>query len=504
MFSSENYENQFDKNAASLRRRLNASYLSSVLLFLVPLAYQYLPCILDGRALSTAEPAPLWMWIVPLIVFFAALVFSVVIRSKITVVERAFRTYCAAETLIIDEEKVYGSTVQGQFSLPFDRIDNVTFYKNPDKNSYFAFLAKNDLLEVKDTAGKSFLFYSFANAARLKAAMERKRVEHTDPSLPDDEHNRFADSVDAYTAHDIQDIERPRQRTNVLSLLVRSLVIALCICVLGYSVYQIADKIIDDRRAAEAYEALRADQNVFSAVARSKHLKEPSAMLTVLQMQDADGVYEDYVPSDIVDPDKADHYAKCYANFLSHANSNPNMYAWIYMTDTEVDYPVMWKEYDNDYYLHHDYQGNESRSGAIFADGWLSPNYYSNKNMVLYGHNMKNGRMFNSVKKWCNSPDIKTLVKTTQIEIYTREGLYLYNIFSYYVDDTFFFDETAFGNDGEYLEFLAKVYKKSYIKTGLEYNPSSRICTLITCTNGSDGDSRYVVHGILNGFISFD
>ena len=325
-----------------------------------------------------------------------------------------------------------------------------------------------------------------------------------DSTPPDDNSNRFADSVDAYTAHDMQNIERSRQRTNVASLLIRSLVIAFCICLLGYSVYRIADKIIDDRRAAEAYESLRADKDTASALARSKVLPEPKSMPTVLQMLDADGVYEDYMPSDSVDPNKADHYANVYANFLKWVNLNPDIYAWIYMTDTDVDYPVMWKQYDNEYYLNHDFQGNDSRSGAIFADGWVSSNYYSNKNMVLYGHNMKNGSMFNSVKKWCNKPDIKTLVKTTQIEIYTRDGLYIYNILSYYIDDTFFYDKTDFDSDEEYLAFLSKVSKRSYIRTERDYDASSRICTLITCTNGSDGDSRYVVQGILTGFIKFD
>lgn len=331
-----------------------------------------------------------------------------------------------------------------------------------------------------------------------------RTINRGNADLPEDESNRFADSVDAYTAHDMQNIERSRQRTNIASLLMRSLVIALCICVLGYSVYQIADKIIDDRRAAEAYEALRAGTDNISAISHSTRLQEPNAMLTVLQMLDADGVYEDYIPIESIDPNKADHYASFYANFIKRANDNPNMYAWIYMTDTAVDYPVMWKESDNEYYLKHDFQGNESRSGAIFADGWISPNYYSNKNMVLYGHNMKNGSMFHSVKTWCNKQDISSLVKTTQIEIYTREGLYIYNILSYYIDDTFFYDETVFGSDAEYLEFLSKITRKSYTKSGREYSADSRICTLITCTNGSDGDSRYVVHGILTGYLKFN
>lgn len=318
--------------------------------------------------------------------------------------------------------------------------------------------------------------------------------------------SRFADSCDAYTAHDLQNMERGRRRTNLLSLVLRCVIIAVCIAMLGYSVYEIAEKLIDDQLAAAAYAALRADPTDTVTLARSKHLQEPSGMPTVLQMLNADGKYEDYIPTPDgdVDPDRASHYAQIYANFLKRAGQYPNMYAWICMTDTVVDYPVMFKEHDNEYYLAHDFRGQESHSGSIFADGWVSPNYYGNLNMVLYGHNMKNGSMFHSVKTWCNSAKIKTLVNTTQIEIYTREGLYIYEILSYYIDDTFFYDETEFESDEEYLAFLDKIAGKSYVKTDRSYNADSRICTLITCTNGSDGDSRYVVHGLLKQFVSSD
>lgn len=314
--------------------------------------------------------------------------------------------------------------------------------------------------------------------------------------------SRFADSVDAYTVHDLQNMERARQRSQVISLLLRCAVIAVCISVLGYSAYQIIDKVMDNRRSAAAYEALQIDASDYITIPHSKALKEPNGMPTVLQMLDADGVYEDYVHTELPDADRSEHYAAFYANFLTVANTYPNVYAWIYMSDTRVNYPVM-KCSDNDYYLTHNYEGKESRSGSIFADRSISDNYYSNYNMVLYGHNMKDRTMFHTVKEWCNSSRIKTLVQTTQIEIYTREGLYIYNILAYYVDNSNRYATTYFSSDSDYLNFLNDAVKKSKTKTNKEYTADSRICTLITCTNGSDGDSRYVVHGILNQFIPF-
>lgn len=339
----------------------------------------------------------------------------------------------------------------------------------------------------------------------MDKAQKRRRIELPfDDDQPTDSVSRFADSVDTYTVHDLQNMEKARQRSQVISLFVRSAVIALCLCVLCYSAYQIIDKVLDNRRAAAAYSDLRVDVSDYTTVAHGKPLKEPNSMPTVLQMLDADGAYEDYVHSGAPESNRTEHYAAYYANFMSLANANPNVYGWIYMSDTDgrVDYPIM-KGEDNAYYLTHNYKGEESRSGSIFADCTLSGNFYANYNMVLYGHNMKDGSMFHSVKAWCNSAKIKTLVQTSQIEIYTRDGLYIYDILSYYIDDGNRFATTYFSDQADYLDFLKEISRKSHIRTNRAYTADSRVCTLITCTNGSDGDSRYVVHGILNHFVSF-
>lgn len=317
-----------------------------------------------------------------------------------------------------------------------------------------------------------------------------------------DDVNRFADSVDAYTVNDLQNMEKTRQRSQILSLLARSAMIAVCIGVLGYSAYMIGNKLVEDRLAESEYEELRVNESDYVTVEHSKNLQEPNAMPTVLQMLDADGEYEDYLnnPEDIVEPDRAQHYASYYRNFLSKAAQYEDMIGWIYMSDTWIDYPLM-KGENNSYYLEHNYKGEESRSGSIYADCNVNDNYYSNYNMVIYGHNMKDGSMFHSLKSWCNDAKIKTLIQTSQIEIYTKEGIYIYDILAYYIDDSNEFARIAFTSESDYLNFLNTISRRSNIRTNKEYTADTRICTLITCTNGSNGDSRYVVHGILNQFI---
>lgn len=314
---------------------------------------------------------------------------------------------------------------------------------------------------------------------------------------------RFADSVDSYTVNNLKQKEKSRGSSQIASLLIRSLIIAFCIGLMGYSAFRIGSKMFEDRQAEEIYEDLRVDEDYYITVLHATDLKEPNAMPTVLEMLDADGEYEDYMPSDIIAPDKAQHYTTYYKNYLEKSAEYKNMYGWIFMTDTNINYPLM-KGKDNDYYLDHNYKGDRSRSGSIFADCSIRDNYYANYNMVIYGHNMRDGSMFNSLKSWCNDAAVKTMAQTTQIEIYTREGVYIYDIFSFYVDDSNNFARTVFTSEDDYLTFLKRVARRSNVNTNREYNAQTRICTLITCTNGSNKDARYVVHGILNQFIPFD
>lgn len=77
----------------------------------------------------------------------------------------------------------------------------------------------------------------------------------------------------------------------------------------------------------------------------------------------------------------------------------PQLYGWLQIPDTQIDLPVMRPESDRDFYLHHDFTGAESAEGALFVDAESSL-WPQDGNTVIYGHNMKNGHIFGTLKMY--------------------------------------------------------------------------------------------------------
>ena len=71
---------------------------------------------------------------------------------------------------------------------------------------------------------------------------------------------------------------------------------------------------------------------------------------------------------------------------------NPDVIAWIEIPGLEISYPVV-QGRDNDYYLHHLITGENHKSGSIFMD-FQNQEDLSDRNTIIYGHNMKDGSMF--------------------------------------------------------------------------------------------------------------
>ena len=76
--------------------------------------------------------------------------------------------------------------------------------------------------------------------------------------------------------------------------------------------------------------------------------------------------------------------------------SYPDAIGWIYVPDTNINYPIMQGE-DNDFYLTHGTDGRSLKCGCIELD-FRCENRFQNNFNILYGHNMKNGSMFANVQ----------------------------------------------------------------------------------------------------------
>lgn len=72
---------------------------------------------------------------------------------------------------------------------------------------------------------------------------------------------------------------------------------------------------------------------------------------------------------------------------------NPDLVAWLTIDGTKIDYPVMWTPEDPEFYSHRGFDKKDSQNGLLFLDKGSRINEYGG-NLIVYGHNMKNGSMF--------------------------------------------------------------------------------------------------------------
>ncbi|MBQ7108513.1 MAG: competence/damage-inducible protein A [Clostridia bacterium] len=177
-----------------------------------------------------------------------------------------------------------------------------------------------------------------------------------------------------------------------------------------------------------------------------------------------------------------------FIGFETLKKKNSDIRAWIKIEGTKVNNPV-YQTTNNDFYLDHDMDKQKSRYGAIFIDEAAKVEKdYNSQNIVVYGHHMKDGSMFASLKKYT---DISYYKKHPIINFTTlyREGKY--KIFGVFIINTleehdngyvFNYRKHNFDDQEEFLEFIHEVKLRSIIDTGVEVSENDEILTLSTCT----------------------
>ncbi len=182
--------------------------------------------------------------------------------------------------------------------------------------------------------------------------------------------------------------------------------------------------------------------------------------------------------------------------------TNADIYAWIYVPGTSVDYPVLQHPTDNEFYLMHNLDKSYGYPGVIYTENYNSKDF-TDPNTVLYGHNMDNTTMFSTLHKFS---DPKMFETPHYIYIYTEDGRTLvYEIFAAYEYPSIHllinFDVK---NEYIYEQYLRNIGNMDLTSTGVanirhDITPTinDRIITLSTCTTDHDANERFLVVGVL-------
>lgn len=178
-------------------------------------------------------------------------------------------------------------------------------------------------------------------------------------------------------------------------------------------------------------------------------------------------------------------------DFKALREKNPDTVGWLYVGSCGISYPILQGE-DNDYYMNHTFEGTVNPSGAIIMD-YRDDKYLKDWNTFIYGHNMKNGSMFGSLKKLLND---ETLYDSDPyIYVYLPGYIYRYKIFSYYKDKP---DSKMYWTADtlqEYRQYIRDALSLSVRDLGVETSEENNMVTLVTCSGSGAGKMRFFVHG---------
>ena len=175
---------------------------------------------------------------------------------------------------------------------------------------------------------------------------------------------------------------------------------------------------------------------------------------------------------------------------------NADMVGWIQIEGTSIDYPVMQTPADPNYYLKHDFEKRYTDYGCPFMQADCDAIAPSD-NLIIYGHNMKDGSMFADLDKY-GSKDFWQAHKTVWFD--TALGSCAYEIFAVIhttvqadATDAFpFYRLVNAAAPEEFADYVSACQARALYDTGISAEYGDKLLTLSTCDNITD-DGRLIV-----------
>lgn len=164
--------------------------------------------------------------------------------------------------------------------------------------------------------------------------------------------------------------------------------------------------------------------------------------------------------------------------FLPLLEQNEDVVGWITIDGTQIDYPIVQAE-DNFHYLTRNFYHEESRAGSIYLDYRNDVKLANERNVILYGHRMRDGSMFENLTKYLDEDffnEYRTIEFDTLYDSYVGEVFAVYQTLT-----TFNYIETHFEHDAAFGELLNNIRETTHFSNDVEVTEEDMILTLSTC-----------------------
>ena len=181
--------------------------------------------------------------------------------------------------------------------------------------------------------------------------------------------------------------------------------------------------------------------------------------------------------------------------FYQLQKQNRDIVGWLKI-DGVVEEAVVQR--DNSYYLTHDALQNKSITGALFLDETCELTTVPTQ-MLIHGHNMKEGAMFGSLKKYKVKDasyyrahpfiDFNTIYENGRYVIFAVAEV---DIRYGRADYLPFWHNVRFSSAEAFTDYVTKARSLSHYRCNVDVVPGDRLLTLSTCT-GTDDNKRLLV-----------
>lgn len=199
-------------------------------------------------------------------------------------------------------------------------------------------------------------------------------------------------------------------------------------------------------------------------------------------------ILKDVIAENVSDNDNRKEN-KYKINFDSLKKKNNDTVGYIKINGTNIEQVVV-KGKDNNYYLHHNFEKQENSAGWVFAD-YRNKLDDTDKNIVIYGHNMRNDTMFGTLKnvlslEWQENEEYR------KIHFITENESAIYDVFSVYqIKDEDYYMKIDFETE-QFKKYIDVIKSRSVYNFKVEVTEDDNILTLSTCANNNK--YRVVVH----------
>lgn len=177
-------------------------------------------------------------------------------------------------------------------------------------------------------------------------------------------------------------------------------------------------------------------------------------------------------------------------------HENPDFAGWLKIGGTKIDYPVMSRAGDNNYYLDKNFTHQKDKNGLLILD-YRSDVLAEKQNIIIYGHNMRTDVMFGTLKQY-KDKNFCEAHPTIQFDSLYEEGEYqvvaaLLSEVAYEDEDVFrYYDAIDISTEESFQAFKNNIYQNAIYTIGDELQYGDSCLVLSTCDNYKE-DGRFVV-----------